>query len=203
MRFFLLAFLTLFAFIGAQAEAAYRLKAGDSLRVEVLEDSNLNRQVLILPDGSASYLSIGSFRAAGRTVGQISTLITNALAPDFASPPNVYVSVEKIFVPPPPTPKQPVKPVTMKIFVMGEVAQPGVLELSPGSTILQALAAAGGPTKFAAKKRIELHRVSSGDNHEKIYRYNFENPRSPNSLSGATELGKGDVIVVPTRKLFE
>lgn len=194
---------TIFAFVGTVADAAYRVKAGDALRVEVLEDSNLNRQVLVLPDGSANYLSIGSFKAAGRTVDQISAMIANAISGDFAETPNVFVSVERIFVPKPKAPTQPTKPKTMTIYVMGEVGKPGALELSPGSTILQAIAAAGGPTKFAAKKRIELHRVDSDDGTEKVYRYNFQDPRSPNSLSGATELGKGDVIVIPTRKLFE
>ena len=40
---------------GAQAQQAYQLRAGDTLRLEVLEDQSLNRLLLIAPDGQSRF----------------------------------------------------------------------------------------------------------------------------------------------------
>ncbi len=184
------------------AQGAYKVRSGDVLKIEVLEDTSLNRSVLVLPDGSASFPTIGVFRAKGRSIDQIRQTLTAGLAPNYANDPNVYVSVEQVFVPQPRAPRAPAKPVTIDIFTMGEVANPGALEAKPGTTILQAIAIAGGLTKFAAPKRIELRRIDK-NGVERIYRYNYLNPRASNSVKSGERLYKGDVIVVPARKLFE
>lgn len=202
LRFFISVLIAVFVTTTAFAQNAYRIRSGDTLKIEVLEDSSLNRTVLVLPDGNASFPSVGTFRAAGRTLDQVRQSITSGISSGFASAPNVYVSVEQIFVPTPRAPRAPAKPVTIDIFTMGEVNKPGAVEAKPGTTILQAIAIAGGLTKFAAAKRIELRRADE-DGIEKIYRYNYANPRAADSIKSSQRLQKGDVIVVPARKLFE
>ncbi|MEE3070377.1 MAG: polysaccharide biosynthesis/export family protein, partial [Pseudomonadota bacterium] len=46
----------------AQAQS-YKIKAGDSLQIEVLEDPSLSRSVLVLPDGQFSFPFVGEVRA--------------------------------------------------------------------------------------------------------------------------------------------
>lgn len=89
----------------------------------------------------------------------------------------------------------------MPVFVMGEVASPGKADVVPGTTILQFLAQAGGFTRFAAQKRIQLRRIGK-DGEEKIYLFNYDGTGS-SGVRGSTRLQSGDVIVVPQRKLFE
>ena len=55
----------------AFAEGAYKVKAGDVLRIEVLEDATLNRSSLIPPDGRITIPLAGSIAAAGRSVEEI------------------------------------------------------------------------------------------------------------------------------------
>ena len=50
----------------AAAQSDYRIQPGDTLQIEVLEDPNLNRSVLVLPDGSISVPLVGTVRAGGR-----------------------------------------------------------------------------------------------------------------------------------------
>ena len=50
---------------------------------------------------------------------------------------------------------------TFPIYVMGQVATPGMVEVEPGTTLLQAIALAGGLDRFAATKRIQLRRTDS------------------------------------------
>ncbi|PIB26736.1 hypothetical protein BFP76_10795 [Amylibacter kogurei] len=206
LRFISCFLISVFITTSAFAQAGYRVKAGDTLRIEILEDANLNRTVLVLPDGSINFPAVGTMRASGRTVDAITSTLTNALAPNYASTPNIYVSVDKLAPVPAPRPRvaaTPKPPVMTNIFVMGEVNTPGSLEVKPGITLLQAIAASGGLTRFAAEKRIELRRTDPKSKSEVIYKFNYKNPRDTNSIAGNTVLGRGDVVVVPTRRLFE
>ena len=55
-------FMTLiFGVVAHQAQAqGYQIRAGDTLRIEVLEDSSLNRTVLVAPDGRISMPQAGT-----------------------------------------------------------------------------------------------------------------------------------------------
>lgn len=180
----------------AAAQSRYAISRGDVLQVEVLEDSSLNRSVLVLPDGTISFPFVGSIPAAGRSIEQVRAALTAGIASNFAAPPNVYVSVGQLAERPART--QAEEPV-IDIFTMGEIAKPGRFELPPGTTLLQALASAGGFTKFAAVKRVELRRTDPNSGTEQVYLFNYRGGGIP----GSTVLREGDVIVVPERRLFE
>ncbi len=78
---------------------------------------------------------------------------------------------------------------TAKVFYMqGEVNQPGQFPLSSGTTLLQAVAGARGPTAFANMKKVTISRQG------KIYTYNLKNlERDP---SKDVKIYAGDVIKV-------
>lgn len=178
----------------AQAQSGYKIQSGDTLQIEVLEDSSLNRSALVTPDGSVSFPLAGTVRAAGRTVDQVSAALAASLASNFASTPNVFVSVAAVREP---VIGLPAEDPTTEIYVTGEINTPGRLDATPGVTILQAIAQAGGLTRFAAGKRIQLRRA------DKVYRYNYFTNGGDKSIAGNTVLAPGDVIVVPQRRLFE
>ena len=177
------------------ASAQYAIQPGDQLQIEVLEDSNLNRTTLVLPDGTVSYPMVGTIKASGKTVAQVRSIITRQLASNFANEPNVFVSVARLAER---RPSAPAAPVTMRVYVMGEVAKAGLIEVDPSTTLLQALAQAGGFSKFAADKRVQLRRAQGGMTRTYLYNY-----KTGAGISGFTVLSEGDVIVVPTRGLFE
>jgi len=185
-------FVALFFATAALAQSSYKIKSGDTLTIEVLEDANLIRSTLVLPDGSISFPLAGSIVAAGRTVSQVSNDLTNALTPNFASRPQVFVSVNTLA----PATRRRSAQTVRSIYLIGEIATPGKLDATRGTTILQALAQAGGLTRFAAEKRIQLRR---GDI---TYIYNYRSDEGT-GISGSTTLASGDVIVVPVRRLFE
>lgn len=174
----------------------YRLQRGDTLQIEVLEDGNLNRSALILPDGQISLPMVGSVRAAGRTIEEVRSDIAGKLAPSFAAPPTVYVTLGALNVPL----DRPER--TIDIFIVGAANAPGRVQIPPGSTLLQAIAAAGGLSPFAAEKRVQLRRVDKSGN-EKIYRIDYAAIEAGTSSQGTTRVSDGDVIVVPQRRLFE
>lgn len=177
---------------GAVAAQDYRIRNGDTLRIEVLEDPSLNRSVLVAPDGKISVPLAGSVRAGGQSISTVQQALISQLAPNFASAPNVYVALER---------RQTrtggaAVARSIDVFVVGEAAKPGKIEMEPGTTVLQAFALMGGFTKFAATKRIQLHRGGE------IHLLNYK-AIEQGAASGATVLVEGDVLVVPQRKLFE
>lgn len=200
---FLTALLFMLGLAGAAtAQSGYRIQPGDTLQIEVLEDSNLNRQVLVLPDGSISFPLAGTVKAGGRNVDAVAQTLSSRMASNFAVEPTVLVSVTALAS----SNRQartPSGPDLMNIYILGEANAPGRKEVLPGTTLLQFLAEAGGLTRFAAEKRIELRRVDPKSRKEIVYRFNYRTMGGSDSISGTTVLAPGDVIVVPERRLFE
>lgn len=185
--------------VAASAQSNYRLSPGDTLTVEVLEDASLNRQVLVLPDGSISIPLAGVVSAAGRTTTEVQQAIANALAPNFATTPTVSVAVTAVA---PPTVATGTA-ATIDIFLMGEIEGAGRIAVDRGTTLLQALAQAGGFTPFAATKRIQLRRTDTRTGQQKVYNVDYRAIERGESGMGGTVLADGDVILVPERRLFE
>lgn len=179
----------------AQAQDGYRIRPGDVLRLEVLEDPSLNRSSLVAPDGRIAVPMAGGIRASGRTIEDIQADLTARLAPNFATTPTVFLSVERLaeVMPGGPAAGAP----TITVYVVGEAERPGKLLVAPGTTVLQIFAEMGGFSKFAATRRIQLRRGES------TYPLNYDAIEAGTSQAGLSMLADGDVIVVPQRKLFE
>jgi len=183
----------------ASAQDAYKIRRGDTLRIEVIEDTSLNRTVLVSPDGRISVPLAGSVLAAGRSVEQVQAALAAALAPNFAASPTVFVAVDQIAVA---TGTSSASSASVDIYLIGEVGAPGKLSVAPGTTLLQALAEAKGFTRFAATKRIQLRRAEH-DGGEKVYQLNYDAIVAGKSPNGNVTVMPGDVLIVPQRRLFE
>ncbi len=179
----------------AQTETGYKLRPGDVLRIEVVEDAGLNRAALIAPDGRITLPLAGSVQAQGRTVEAVQADLVQRLSASFAAPPTVSVSLDRLAERVAGT--GPAGGPTIDVFVVGEAAKPGLIAVKPGTTVLQAFAMMGGFTKFAATKRVQLRRGSE------TFALDYKAIEAGTSPAGSTVLAPGDVIVVPERRLFE
>ncbi len=195
---FLMATLVCVAAAASATAQDYRIRAGDTLSIEILEDPGLNRSVLVLPDGSFSFPFVGTTRARGRTVDEVQAALRSALAPNFAAPPNVVVSVGALVELP-----EGSSVATMPIYVIGEVNAPGLIEARRGTTLLQFLAESGGFTRFAATNRVQLRRTDARTRQETLYTFDYRAATRGTLGAGTIVLQAGDVIIVPERRLFE
>jgi len=204
IRYFVATILLIGSASVALAQDFYRIKPGDTLLVEVLEDPNLNRNVLVLPDGSISFPMAGTVKAGGRSVDIVSQTLSEEMAGNFAIPPTVSVSVATLAPAPPRAPaKAPTGPDLISIYILGEANAPGRKEVLPGTTLIQFLAEAGGLSRFAAEKRIQLRRFNRASEKETVYPFNYKTMGGTGSISGTTVLAPGDVVFIPERRLFE
>jgi polysaccharide biosynthesis/export protein len=191
--------IALFAASVASAQTDFRIGPGDTVRIEVLEDPSLNREVLVLPDGSLSFPLAGAVQAGGQTTTQLESAVASALAPNFATSPTVSVSVAGV------APRAATGTARqIDVYIMGQVANGGgLVQVDRGTTVLQALALSGGFTRFAATKRIQLRRTDPKTGAQSVYNIDYRAIEQGESSIGGTVLADGDVIIVPERRLFE
>ncbi len=178
----------------ALAQSSYRIQPGDVLNIEVLEDESLEREALVRPDGRITMPLAGTLSVSGRSIEQVRNDLTNLLAPNFASPPNVFVGLGSV--------GESTDPDPILVYAVGEAGEPGRYEVPPGTTLLQFFAEMGGFSRFAATKRILLRRADRSGN-ERVFKFNYDAILEGAGQGGATRLVDGDVIVVPQRRLFE
>ena len=95
-------------------------------------------------------------------------------------------------------PEEDLKP---KIFVTGEILRPGPYNVRQATTLVQAIALAGGLGPFAAKRRIQVRRGAGAD--ETIFHFDYKAYESGSDLQGNIPLQAGDVILVPERGMLE
>ncbi len=112
----------------------YRLAVQDVFDVSFLFEPQLSTRVKVRPDGGVALPIVGDIRVAGRTPGEVDSLLTTAYATYFKDP-EVTVNVVD-FAPP-------------TVYVLGMVRIPNEVELKPGMTVLQAVASVGGPVEGA------------------------------------------------------
>ena len=194
-----IALIAIFAAGFATAQTDFRIGPGDTVRIEVLEDPSLNRDVLVLPDGSLSFPLAGALRAGGQTTTQLESSLASSLAPNFATSPTVSVSVANV------APRGGGGGTRqIDIYLMGEVSNGGgLLQVDRGTTVLQALALSGGFTRFAATKRIQLRRTDPSTGQQTVFNIDYRAIERGASNIGNSVLADGDVIIVPERRLFE
>jgi polysaccharide export outer membrane protein len=159
----------------------YVIGPGDLLQISVWKNDTLSRLVPVRPDGKISMPLLHDIQAAGLTAMQLRDKIATALA-EFLPNPEVAVSVNEVR--------------SMRVSVLGEVQKPGVLELRGATTILEAIAMAGGFRDFASPSKITVIRTDGNGATKKI-RFNYNRAVNNAAEEQNIVLKPGDVIVVP------
>jgi polysaccharide export outer membrane protein len=162
----------------ADVSADYRLGVGDKLRVEVYKDPQLSQSLQVRPDGKVTLPLIGDIPAAGRTSTELRDAITTSLKDYITTPTVTVIVVETV----PPT-----------VYVMGEVNAAGPQPLRGPTSVLQALAMAGGFKDFAHTKDIKILRKTPTG--LKTLKFNYN--EAVKSTNAPLLLEPGDTIIVP------
>ena len=186
MRNLLLTVMLLTLPVAAAAdEPAYLLNPGDELLISVWKEEDLNRDTLVLPDGTVSFPLAGQVEAAGLTPQQLERAIAGKLQRYI---PDAMVSVSVV------------KAAGNRIYVIGEVNRPGEYQPDRPLDVMQALSLAGGLTPFASEEGIVVLR-RQGELQVSVP-FPYGDVKEGRSLGFNFELGSGDVVVVPGRTLF-
>ncbi len=180
---------------GAKAQT---LKIGDNLSISVLQDPKLDRSVVIDPLGEIAFPLAGHIRARGLTPVALENILKTKLQPNYKDD-HLDITVAVAGNAPKDIPEDDLKP---KVFITGEVVRPGSYIVRQQTTLMQAIALAGGVGPYAAKRRIRVRRRASGGD-ETIFMFNYKAYESGSDLEGNIVLHAGDVIMVPERGLLD
>jgi polysaccharide biosynthesis/export protein len=194
MRILLALLCVVFLTTGAEAQT---LKPGDSVSISVLQDPKLDRTVVVDPMGEIAFPLAGHIRARGLTPVALENVLKNKLKNNYKDE-NLDITVAVAHAPKE-IPEEDLKP---KIFITGEIIRPGSYVVRQKTTLMQAIALAGGVGPFAAKNRIQVRRRGPGGD-ETIFMFNYRAYEAGNDLEGNITLRAGDVVMVPERRLFE
>ena len=156
--------------VSASHDSAYRLDAGDKLRVVVFGQEGLTNTYAIDAGGSITMPLIGAVPARGRTPSSLAAEISAKLRNGYIREPSVAVEIEAY----------------RPFFILGEVAAPGQYPYVPNMTIESAVAIAGGFSPRARRDVVTLtHTDGSGATRA--------------AVPLGTPLGPGDTVLVGER----
>lgn len=126
--------------------AGYRLAPGDKLDVVIynVRGGESTSPIVLDGGGNAFVPGVGSVQLAGLTRDQAEGRIQGLMGTRFK---NMRVRVELGKVAP------------LRVFVVGEARRPGGYLVNPGSTALDALLSAGGPSDRGSYRRVEVQRA--------------------------------------------
>ena len=159
----------------------YVIGPEDMLQITVWKNESLSRAIAVRPDGKVSLPLLHDVQAAGLTPMQLQEKLAIALG-EFMPNPEVSVSVTDVR--------------SYRVSVLGEVQRPGVLQLKSDTTVLEALALAGGFRDFASPGKIMIIR-KNGDGQTHKIPFNYNRVVKDNRGEGNVTLKSGDVVVVP------
>lgn len=162
------------------AADSYRVLPGDILQISVWREEDLQREVLVRPDGAFSFPLCGDISARNQTIAELQTEITRRLS-QYISDPVVTVSVSQIL--------------GNKVYVIGQVREPGEFVVNPRVDVLQALSMAGGGTPFAKLNDIKILRRANGT--QRAIPFRFDDVSNGKNLDQNIVLQAGDVVIVP------
>lgn len=137
-------------------------------------------QVVVRPDGMVTLPLLNDVRAAGLTPDQFREAVMKE-ALKYIEDPNVTVVVKQIN--------------SRKVFVTGQVLKAGSFPLTSPTTVMQALAMAGGLSEYAKPGDIVVMRTEGGKT--QTHKFNYKDVIKGKKLEQNILLKPGDTVVVP------
>jgi polysaccharide biosynthesis/export protein len=157
----------------------YKMVVGDKLRVEVYKDPQVSQSLQIRPDGKITLPLVGDVAAAGKTPAALRDMLATSLKEFITNPVVTVIVVEA-------------QPQT--VSVIGEVNTPGTHPIKGAqTTVIEALAMAGGFKDFANTKNITIQRNTPTGT--KMIKFNYKDAIKSEGKPMCVE--PGDVIIVP------
>ena len=162
-------------------DAAYLIGSSDVLAITVWKEPEISKSVPVRPDGKISLPLVGELQAAGRTPLELEQDIAAKLK-TYITNPDVNVIVQQIN--------------SEKFNILGRVARPGSYPLAGATTVLDAIATAGGFQDFAKEKGVYVLRQNPGGGQTRLA-FNYKDVVKGKHAEQNIKLQSGDTVVVP------
>ncbi|MGA7860328.1 MAG: polysaccharide biosynthesis/export family protein [Thermoplasmata archaeon] len=166
---------------GVHSDNSYVIGANDVLAINVWKEPDISRSVPVRSDGKISLPLVGELTASGQTPLQLEQEITKRLQ-NYISEPEVTVIVTDSK--------------SQKVNILGMVVRPGAYLLTSSTTVLDAIAMAGGFKDFAKQKSVYVLRQTPDGTQKKIP-FNYKEAIRGQNPDQNIHLQAGDTVVIP------
>jgi polysaccharide export outer membrane protein len=164
-----------------RVEDEYVIGPSDVLAINVWKDPELTRTVPVRPDGKISLPLIGELQVSGLTALSVQHMVVERLK-EYVSNPEVTVIVQEVK--------------SRTYIIMGKVVHPGSYELGKPTSVLEAIAIAGGFLEFAKTSKVYVIRRMNDGSTERLP-FDYKRVVDGRSPEENVDLRSGDTIVVP------
>jgi polysaccharide biosynthesis/export protein len=165
--------------------AEYRIGPGDNLNIFVWRNPELTVNVPVRPDGRVSIPLVEDVVAIGKTPTALAREYEQRLG-KYIKEPLVTVIVTGF-----------VGPIPDEIRVIGEAAQPRSLPYRADMTVLDAMIAVGGLTRYAAGNDSLIIRTTNGV--QTSYAVHLSDLIKDGDIASNVVLQPGDILIIPQR----
>jgi protein involved in polysaccharide export with SLBB domain len=156
----------------------YVIGAGDRIIVNVWGSIEAFTELEVNRSGDITLPRVGTVKVAGTTFGKLTELLRTHISKVFKGF-DLNVTMGKLRL--------------IKVYVVGEVTAPGDYNISSLSTLINALSAAGGPTKKGSLRNIQVRRRDSLPESVDLYDFFLRGDKGRD-----IRLHNGDTILVPS-----
>jgi polysaccharide export outer membrane protein len=157
---------------------------GDVINIKMWRQDDMNMEVVIAPDGVISYPLIGRIKVSGLTYPQLLKHMERALS-EYYKDPSIAVNVVKVS--------------NQKVFVLGEVKNPAVLQIENDLSVVEALTRTGGISGDAKTSNLLL--IRGGVDDPILLIINIADLFSKGDLTQNIYLQRGDILLVPPKTI--
>jgi len=152
--------------------------AGDQLHITVFDTPELEQHARVTDDGNVPLIFLGSVHVAGLTPeGAARVIEADLQAKGYMKHPQVTVQIEQY--------------ATQGVLVLGQVKNPGSVQIDTSRTVLDVLGLAGGLTDLASRK-VTIERHGTG---ERVQYFVSNNPEE--AFDHSILVHPGDKLMVP------
>jgi polysaccharide export outer membrane protein len=164
----------------AQA-TSYVIGVDDVLAISVWKEPELSRTLPVRPDGKITLPLVGDVQAAGKTTQNLQQELHDKLAA-YVAVPEVAVIVQEVK--------------SRKYNIVGQVAKPGSYSLNETTTVLDAIAEAGGIGVYAKANSIYVLRILPDGSSIQLP-FHYKQVLKGANISQNVKLQPKDTVVVP------
>lgn len=181
---------TVVTLTGYVPDDKYRLRVGDKISFQIMEDRDAPRSLMVTDSGELDAPYIGRVAAADKTCKQLAEEIKSQLEKEYYYRATVVIALDQA------------NKLLGRVYIWGQVHNQGPIDLlvNENLTVGKAILRAGGFADFASKKKVKVVRAAGGGVESKqTFELNMVDILERGETEKDLVLQPDDLIIVPSR----
>jgi polysaccharide export outer membrane protein len=167
----------------------YKLRTGDKISLQIIEDRDLPKSLLVTDSGEVDVPYVGRVAAADKTCKQLANELKAQLEKEYYHRATVIIALDAA------------NKLLGRIYVWGQVRNQGPIDISVNENLTagRAILRAGGFGDFANKKRVKVVRGGAEGANKQSFELNMAEILEDGKTEKDLLLQPDDFIIVPSR----